>query len=111
MGEGDAWSASMDGVIEDVPLSPDINDCDGYRYIRFPGILRSNLFTKSRARVQLIEIPFTFERLLPVSAGCGARRDCHGPSAAAPGLVRVVWGSTDGSNTGAATHEIANPAL
>jgi hypothetical protein len=55
------WSASHDGIIEDVPFSVSINDCDQHRFIRFHAVMRSNFFTKSRPRVQLIEIPFTFE--------------------------------------------------
>jgi hypothetical protein len=55
------WSASADGIVEDVPFSPDLDACDGFRYVRFHAVLRSNLFTLDRARVSLLEIPFTFE--------------------------------------------------
>lgn len=55
------WSGSKDGIAEDVPFTPDINDVDGNRYLRFHAILRSNYFTKARARVALLEIPFTFD--------------------------------------------------
>jgi hypothetical protein len=55
------WSASHDGLIEDVPFGVNISDCDDHRYIRYHAVMRANFFTKSRPRIQLIEIPFTFE--------------------------------------------------
>lgn len=55
------WSASSDGVTVDVDFTSNINACDGFRYIRFSAILRSNIFTLGRARIQQMQIPFTFE--------------------------------------------------
>jgi hypothetical protein len=52
------WSASHDGIVEDVPFGSNINACDGHRYIRWHGILRSNLFTGARARLDVVQIPF-----------------------------------------------------
>jgi hypothetical protein len=54
------WSASADGILEDVPFSPNIDDCDGFQYLRFHFVLRSNIFTSARARVELVEVPFIF---------------------------------------------------
>lgn len=54
------WSASADGIVEDVPFTPNIDDCDHYQYLRFHFILRSNIFTSARARVELVEVPFIF---------------------------------------------------
>ena len=54
------WSASADGIVEDVPFSPNIDDCDGFQFIRFQAVLRANFFTKGRPRVELLEIPFIF---------------------------------------------------
>jgi hypothetical protein len=56
-----AWSASADGIVEDVPFSADIHACDGFRHIRFHAVLRTNIFTLERARVSLLAVPFTFE--------------------------------------------------
>jgi hypothetical protein len=53
-----SWSASSDGIVEDVPFAASINACDGYRYIRWHAALRSNLFTGARGRVQLLQIPY-----------------------------------------------------
>jgi hypothetical protein len=55
------WSGSADGITEDVPFTTDINACDGFQYIRFHAILRTNIFTGFRAQVSLLEVPFTFE--------------------------------------------------
>ena len=55
------WSASDDGIEEAVAFTPNINSCDGHRYIRWHAVLRSNLFTGARARVALLELPYTFE--------------------------------------------------
>ena len=55
------WSASDDGIEEAVPFTPNINSCDGHRYIRWHAVLRSNLFTGARARCALLELPYTFE--------------------------------------------------
>jgi len=55
------WSASADGIVEDVPFSPNIDDSDGFRFLRFHVVMRSNLFTQGRPRVELIEVPFTFD--------------------------------------------------
>jgi hypothetical protein len=55
------WSGSADGIVEDVPFTPDVNDVDGFRYVRFQITLKANYFTGGRARVQLVEIPFVEE--------------------------------------------------
>ena len=55
------WSASLDGIVEDVPFTPNINACDGFRFLKFHAVLRSNIVTSSRARVELVEVPFTYE--------------------------------------------------
>ena len=55
------WSGSMDGIVEDVPFTPDIQALDGMRFIRFEIELASNFFTGTRARVLLVEVPFTFD--------------------------------------------------
>ncbi|MCI0637230.1 MAG: Ig-like domain-containing protein, partial [Actinobacteria bacterium] len=52
------WSASFDGIVEDVPFTPNINACDGHRHIRWSAVMHSNLFTHARPRVQLIQIPY-----------------------------------------------------
>jgi hypothetical protein len=52
------WSASHDGIVEDVGFGPNINACDGHRYIRWSAILRANLFTGARPRVDLVQVPF-----------------------------------------------------
>jgi len=56
-----SWSGSSDGITEDVPFSSNINAVDGFRYIRFRAILRSNIFTLGRPRISNMQIPFTFE--------------------------------------------------
>jgi len=56
-----SWSASSDGITEDVPFSPNINAADGFRYIRFHAILRSNIFTLGRPRIENLQIAFTFQ--------------------------------------------------
>jgi hypothetical protein len=53
-----SWSASSDGIVEDVPFTSSINACDGYRYIRWHAALRSNPFTLARARLEIIQIPY-----------------------------------------------------
>jgi len=55
------WSGSADGITEDVPFSPNINAVDGFRYIRFHAVLRSNIFTLARPRIEEMQIAFTFE--------------------------------------------------
>jgi len=52
------WSGSMDGVLEDVPFTTNVDSLDGMRYIRFEATLNSNLFTGSRAIVRILTIPF-----------------------------------------------------
>jgi len=54
------WSASRDGITEDVPFGPNISACDGRQYLRWHAVLRSNIFTSARGRVALIEVPFSF---------------------------------------------------
>jgi hypothetical protein len=56
-----AYSGSKDGIMEDVPFTPNVDDVDDHQYIRFHAIMRANLFTGGRPRLSLIEIPFTFE--------------------------------------------------
>ncbi len=55
------FSGSMDGIVEDVPFTPFLQDIDGHQYVRFQATLRSNLFTITRARVAVLSLPFTFE--------------------------------------------------
>ena len=55
------WSASLDGITEDVPFSPNINFCDGFQFIRFHTLMRSNLITGGRPFIDKLEIPFTFD--------------------------------------------------
>jgi len=55
-----SYSGSTDGIVEDVPFTPNINAIDGHRFIRWRANLRSNIFTKARARIALLELPFTF---------------------------------------------------
>jgi hypothetical protein len=55
------WAGSHDGVVDDVPFTPDIHQVDGYRYIRWRAKLKSNFITGVRARIDRIEIPFTFD--------------------------------------------------
>jgi hypothetical protein len=52
------WSGSHDGIVEDVPFTPNIQAIDAHRYIRWNCILRSNLFTGGRARIDILEMPF-----------------------------------------------------
>ncbi|MHC4579192.1 MAG: Ig-like domain-containing domain [Planctomycetota bacterium] len=56
-----SYSGSIDGIIEDVPFTPNVDDVDTFQYIRFHVVMRSNLFTGGRPRLALLEIPFTFE--------------------------------------------------
>jgi len=55
------YSGSMDGILEDVAFTPNVDDVDDHQYIRFHVIMRANLFTGGRPRLSLLEIPFTFE--------------------------------------------------
>jgi hypothetical protein len=55
------WSASFDGIVEDVPFTPNIHACDAHRYIRWSCVMRSNLFTGGRPRIESIEMPFLLE--------------------------------------------------
>jgi hypothetical protein len=52
------WSGSMDGIVEDVPFTPNFDALDGMRYMRFEATLYSNLFTGSRAHVAALAVPF-----------------------------------------------------
>jgi hypothetical protein len=52
------WSASSDGIVEDVPFTPNIHACDGHRHIRWRCVMRSNLFTGARPRLELLQVPF-----------------------------------------------------
>jgi len=52
------YSGSADGIVEDVPFSPNINAVDGFRYIRWNCIMRANLFTGGRPRIDILEMPF-----------------------------------------------------
>ncbi len=54
------WAGSADGIVDDVPFTSDINALDGFRFIRYSVILRSNFFTGARAVVFRLEVPFTF---------------------------------------------------
>ncbi len=54
------WSASADGVMEDVPFNTNINASDGFQFLRWHAVLHANFFTKARARIQLIEVPYIF---------------------------------------------------
>ena len=54
------WSGSKDGIMEDVPFTTNINAVDDHQFIRWHAILRANLFTKARSRIQLIELPYEF---------------------------------------------------
>ncbi|MEE8106581.1 MAG: Ig-like domain-containing protein [Planctomycetota bacterium] len=55
------YSASADGLLEDVPFTTNISAADGFRFLRFQAEMRSNIFTSARPRVANIDIPFTFE--------------------------------------------------
>lgn len=52
------WSGSFDGIVEDVPFTPNINSIDNHRYIRWNVVMRANLFTGGRPRIDILEIPF-----------------------------------------------------
>jgi hypothetical protein len=52
------WSASHDGIVEDVPFTTDVNACDGYRYLRWNAVMHGNLFTNARPRLDLLQIPY-----------------------------------------------------
>jgi len=52
------WSGSFDGIVEDVPFTPNIQAIDNHRYIRWNCIMRANLFTGGRPRIDILEIPF-----------------------------------------------------
>ena len=49
------------GVMEDTVGAKTINAVDGFRFIRFRAILRSNIFTLGRPRIENLQIAFTFE--------------------------------------------------
>ena len=55
------WSGSLDGIVEDVPFTTNIDDLDGMRFVRFHVVMRANLFTGGRPRVDLLEIPFLLQ--------------------------------------------------
>jgi hypothetical protein len=55
------WSASFDGIVEDVPFTPNIHACDAHRYLRWNCVMRSNLFTGGRPRIESIEMPFLLQ--------------------------------------------------
>ena len=52
------WSGSFDGIVEDVPFTPNINAIDNHRYIRWNVVMRANLFTGGRPRIDILEMPF-----------------------------------------------------
>ena len=52
------WSGSFDGIVEDVPFTPNIHAIDNHRYIRWNAVMRSNLFTSGRPRIDILEMPF-----------------------------------------------------
>jgi len=52
------WSGSADGIVEDVPFGASIHAVDGYRYVRWSAVLRSNLFTGGRPRLDNLVVPF-----------------------------------------------------
>ncbi len=52
------WSGSHDGIVEDVPFTPNIQAIDGHRFIRWNCIMRANLFTGGRPRIDILEMPF-----------------------------------------------------
>ncbi|MHC4959487.1 MAG: Ig-like domain-containing domain [Planctomycetota bacterium] len=55
------WAGSMDGILEDVAFNSNINVVDGHQFIRWHAVLRANLFTGARARLELLEVPYTFD--------------------------------------------------
>jgi hypothetical protein len=56
-----SFSGSADGVVEDVPFTPNISFLNGFQFLRFQVDLTSNIFTGARPRIELLQIPFTFE--------------------------------------------------
>lgn len=52
------WSGSFDGIVEDVPFTPNIHAIDAHRYIRWNCVMRANLFTGGRPRIDILEMPF-----------------------------------------------------
>ena len=54
------WAGSSDGIADDVPFTSDINALDGFRFLRYAVVLRSNFFTGARAVVFRLEVPFVF---------------------------------------------------
>jgi hypothetical protein len=52
------WSGSADGIVEDVPFTTNIHAIDNHRYIRWNCIMRANLFTGGRPRIDILEMPF-----------------------------------------------------
>jgi hypothetical protein len=52
------WSGSADGIVEDVPFTPNIHAIDNHRYIRWNCVMRANLFTGGRPRIDILEMPF-----------------------------------------------------
>jgi hypothetical protein len=44
--------------VEDVPFTPNIHAIDGHRYIRWNCVMRANLFTGGRPRIDILEMPF-----------------------------------------------------
>jgi hypothetical protein len=51
------WSGSHDGM-NWTAFTPNIHAVDGHRYIRWNCILRANLFTGGRPRIETLEMPF-----------------------------------------------------
>jgi hypothetical protein len=55
------YSASADGLLEDVPFTTNISASNGFRFLRFQAEMRSNIATGLRPRIAKMDIPFTFE--------------------------------------------------
>ena len=53
------YAGSLDGVIDDVGFTPDIRALNGLRFVRFQANLGSNVFTGARARINILDLPFT----------------------------------------------------
>ena len=55
------FAGSTDGIVDDTGFTPNLEDLDGMRYIRWRARLRANLITGARARADNIQILFKIE--------------------------------------------------
>ncbi|MEE8107350.1 MAG: hypothetical protein V3T86_17585 [Planctomycetota bacterium] len=55
------FAGSLDGLMDSTGLTTDIRAISGFRYIRFEATMKAAFATSARARVNLLDIPFSYE--------------------------------------------------